>query len=470
MKLFGSLQARLLALVLSTVALSWLASAALTALDARHEIDELLDGHLAQAAALLVAQQIPEPGEGDGEHGHLVDAPQLHRYAPKVAFQVFHEGRLVLRSAQAPAAPLRPLGEAGKGGFATVRLDGEPWRVFAARGAERDVQVFVGERLHARSEILLAVLRSMAAPLALALPLLALLLWWAVRGGLAPLRALSRALSARAPGAAGPIALDGAPAELRPLVDELNGLLARVATLLAAERRFTADAAHELRTPIAGIRTQAQVALEAGAEAERAHALRALLAGCDRAAHLVSQLLQLARLESDGGGALAAAPIDLAALLRQEAAAVAPLALDKGQLLEIDAGPCRAQGDAVLAGALLRNLLDNAVRYSPRGARVAAVLRAEGDGAVLQVDDGGPGLPEDERRRLGERFFRALGSGEAGSGLGWSIVRRIAAVHGWQVEAQASPTLGGLRVTVRWPPPRPAGAPGGHPENPHRQH
>ena len=137
-----SLQGRLLALVLGMVVLVWLATAAMTWIDARHELDELLDSHLAQAAALLVVQQARDLG--DDEHG--VDAPSLHRYAPKVAFQVFHEGRLVLRSANAPAAPMVPIGKRRFGGFATVRIDGAGWRVFAARGAERDVQVHVGEQ------------------------------------------------------------------------------------------------------------------------------------------------------------------------------------------------------------------------------------------------------------------------------------------------------------------------------------
>ena len=171
--------------------------------DARHELDELLDGHLAQAAALLVVQQTMELDEG--EH---VDAPPLHKYAPRVAFQVFHEGRLVMHSAQAGVTPMAGIDS----GFATVRLeDGTQWRVFAARGAQRDVLVYVGEQTASRSAILRAVLRSVLWPLVIALPLLALAGWWAVQRGLAPLHQLSQTLERRRPEALEPVALSDLP-------------------------------------------------------------------------------------------------------------------------------------------------------------------------------------------------------------------------------------------------------------------
>ncbi|MEO8159492.1 MAG: sensor histidine kinase N-terminal domain-containing protein, partial [Betaproteobacteria bacterium] len=252
-----SLQGRLLVLVLAVVVGVWVATAAMTWFDARHELDELLDGHLAQAAAILVVQQTGEME--DNEHG--VDAPTLHRYAPKVAFQVFHEGRLTLRSANAPAVPMVGAARDFKTGFTTVQIEGTAWRIFAARGAERDVQVYVGEQVTSRASILWAVLRSTLWPMVVALPLLALAAWWAVRRGVAPMRRLGRALADRQPHALQPVALDGTTSEMVPMVNALNGLFERIGTLLESERRFTADAAHELRTPIAAIRAQAQVAL-----------------------------------------------------------------------------------------------------------------------------------------------------------------------------------------------------------------
>ena len=449
MTLPRSLQGRLLVLVLGTVTSVWLVIAVPTWFDARHELDELLDGHLAQAAALLVAQQTHE-FEGDEHGGDDLDAPVLHRYAPKVAFQVFHEGRLALRSANAPAAPMVELGRRFETGFATVQIDGVAWRVFAARGAERDVQVFVGEQTGSRASILWAVLRSTLWPMAVALPLLALAAWWAVRRGVAPLRSLGRTLAERQPQALAPVVLSDAPSEMAPMLAALNGLFERIAELMASERRFTADAAHELRTPIAAIRTQAQVALGEADEALRRHALQATLQGCDRAARLVEQLLTLARAEAGATAALAV--LDLSALVRQVVAELAPQALHKQQTIAVDAvQPCQVQGDATLLAVLVRNLVDNAIRYSPPRARVRVSVTRETAHVLLRVEDSGPGMTEPDRQRIGERFFRVLGSGQDGSGLGGSIVRRIAAVHQANVRVLPSADLGGLAVEVEWP-------------------
>lgn len=436
-----SLQGRVLALVMGLVAAVWVATAVTTWLDARHELDELLDGHLAQAAALLVVQQA-----GEIEEHHDVRTPALHRYAPKVAFQVFHEGRLVLESENAPRHPmLDPDGF--REGFRTVTIDGVRWRVFATRGSERDVQVYVCEQVRSRDSILWAVLEGALWPMALALPLLALALWWAVHRGVAPLRRLGSALARRDPRALEPVSIAGAPSEMAPMVDALNGLFARIATLLESERRFTSDAAHELRTPIAGIRAQAQVALAEADDARRRHALEATIAGCDRLARLVDQLLTLARLEAGGGADMDR--VDLAAVAERVAAELAPGAIAKEQSLDfVRQGEAPVRGSETLLAVLVRNLVDNAIRYSPRGARVHIAAGMEGGRARLTVEDGGPGMSDADRARLGERFFRALGTGESGSGLGWSIVKRIAATQGLELAVRRSQSLGGLAVTV----------------------
>ncbi len=442
----ASLQTRLLLWVLGVALLAWLAAAVLTWLDAQHELDELLDGHLAQAAALLVAQQVRELEE-EGHHG--VDAPSLHRYAPRVTFQVWHEGRLVLRSSNAPLAPMAPLDATHRSGLHTLAIGREAWRVFAATGAASDVQVFVGERLGARHAILRAVLRSLAWPTAAAMPLLVLGIWWAVRRGTAPLRTLGHVLAGRAPRALDPVALPAAPTEMQPMLDALNALFGRIDTLLSSERRFTADAAHELRTPIAAIRAQAQVALGAVDSTARTHALDATIEGCDRASRLIEQLLMLSRLES-GTAAPQMSAVDFVAVLRQAVATLAPFALARGQDVSLDA-PAHASvvGHEPLLAVLVRNLVDNAIRYSPREARIRVALEIDAGAVTLRVDDSGPGLAETDLGRLGERFFRALGTESSGSGLGWSIVRRIADVHGARVHAQRS-TLGGLAVCVRF--------------------
>ena len=495
-----SLQARLLASLLGTVVLVWLAATTATWLDLRHELDELLDSHLAQAAALLVVQADTRLGADQ----RRPEAPQLHRYGPKVAFQVWQGDRLALRSANAPDMPMvttaaltnaagrrsdsdhdkqtdkdkdkhdrdarghgddddadgRNATPAGVGlGFHAARFNGADWRVFAARGAAHDVLVFVGEQQASRSDILLAVVRGMLWPLGLALPLLALAVWWAVRRGMAPLRALSRSLATRDPDALAPVQLPDAPAEMQPMLDALNRLFERIGGMVTAERRFTADAAHELRTPIAGIRMQAQVAQGATQDDERRAALAATIAGCDRATRLVEQLLQLARLEAEVTDADAReggrGQCDLAAVAAQQAQNLQRTAQARGQHIDLQrpGQPVPVPMNGPLAAVLLRNLLDNALRYGPDGGRVAVQVApaTAGEGARLVVEDAGPGLSDADRARLGERFFRVLGSGQSGSGLGWSIVRRLARLHGLDVALDRSPTLGGLRVTVRWP-------------------
>jgi len=445
-RLVRSLQARVLLLVMGAAGLLWIAVASLTWLDTRRELDELLDAHLAQSAALLVAQQMPEFDDNE-EHGQGIDAPVLHRYAPRVAFQVFHEGRLALRSVNAPAAPIVPPSAMKTNSFRTVRIAGEPWRVFATRGAQSDIVVLVGERLHARGDILMSILRTTLVPLLLGLPLLAVALWWSVRRGLLPMKALGRTLSQRDADDFAPLAVPRAPSEMEPLLDALNRQFTRIAALVENERRFIADAAHELRTPLAAIRAQAQVAASEEDPQRRRHALAATIEGCDRAARLAEQLLALSRLEAAGPLALGA--LDLAAVVRGVLADAGSAALARSQHLAFDApGPCRVAGDATLLAVMVRNLVDNAVRYAPVGGTIEVSLGREGGRTLLTVDNSGTAPSEDEIARLGERFFRVSGNEATGSGLGLSIVRRIAQLHGASVGFARSPALGGLRVTL----------------------
>ncbi|MGP8473273.1 ATP-binding protein [Burkholderia sp. PR2] len=444
-----SLHGRLLTLVPAVVLGVWLSTLMLTWLDAQREIDRLLDGHLAQAAALLVAQQARGPDDDD----NAIDAPILHPYGPRVAFQVFHDGRLGLHSENAPAKPMvapELTGRDRASGFWTVVIDGNAWRVFVVHGVRSDVQVFVGERIASRESILRAVMRSAFWPMAAALPLLVLAIGWAVRRGTAPLRDFGRVLARRNPQALDPIRPDRTPLEMRSMLDALNRLFERIRTVMDAERRFTADAAHELRTPIAAVKAQAQVAMAEPDDERRRHALRGVLEGCDRAARLVDQLLLLSRL--DAGALTDRAPVDVSALAKRVVAEAAPRSIGKRQRLELDApSPCVVGGNEPLLESMVRNLVDNAIGYSPPQAHISvSVCRREGH-TVLRVEDGGPGIGDDDLHRLGERFFRPQGARPGGSGLGWSIVRRIAAAHDADIEVGRSPALGGLRVVVSWP-------------------
>ena len=436
-----SLQGRLLWLVLSLAVAVWLGAALIAWQDARHELDELLDGHLVQSASLLMLQ-------ANDEDDDISDLTQPPKYADQVAFQVFIGGHLVTRSPNIGETPMTSQME----GFSSLKTpDGQNWRVFSTHSARHDVTVQVAENRSSREAILWALLRSMIGPMVLALPLLGLAVWWSVRQGLAPLRALRSVLAGRPPQAVDPLPVERLPRELQPVVLALNALLERIRQMVESERRFTADAAHELRTPIAAIRTQAQVALGAGADGQgRDHALRQTIAGCDRATGLVGQLLQLARLEQSTG--VDVKPVDLAGVVQQVAHELHSAADQRGQIIHLQLAPCVVVADAALLSVLVRNLLDNALRYSPHGAHVALSTGIDPAGtARLVVRDSGPGMPPDAIAHLGERFFRVLGTDQPGSGLGWSIVRRVLQVVGGRADIHRCAQLGGLAVEVEWP-------------------
>jgi two-component system, OmpR family, sensor histidine kinase QseC len=435
-----SLQRRLLLTLLGSIALVWLATVVFSYFDARHELDELLDAHLAQSVSLLLAQTGHELEEIDTER-----MPQLHKRARSVAIQMWENGdALRLRSASAPAERLSGVDE----GFSDALIAGKRWRVFSGWDARRRYLVQVGERYATRDDIAASLAKNLLLPLLFALPLLGLLVWLNVARALRPLAALGRQVAARDPGNLVTLDADEVPAEVMPLVENLNRLFERVAELIESERRFTADASHELRTPLAALKIQAQVARAAAGVTERTHALDQVIAGCDRATHLLQQLLTLARLDPDEPGTKAES-CDLQDLARAAIAELAPYAWSRKVEIDLAEGAAVAvPGNAGLIAILLRNLIDNAIRYSPAGASVQ--VRAAGDdkAATLTVTDHGPGIPAEEHDKVGQRFYRILGTEASGSGLGLSIVKRIAELHGASVSLDEGERGKGLSVTV----------------------
>ncbi len=435
-----SIRSELLALLLVAIAVTWIATAVVSYFDARHELDELLDAHLAQTASLLMTRVGHEADEIDVEH-----APQLHRYSRRVAFQFWENGTsLRLHSLNAPDGHLSPKLE----GYSDAAAGGTSWRVFSSWDPERRYLVQVGERNYARDEIVAKIAKNLLWPLLVALPALGVLIWLGIDRAMRPLRRLNREVARRAPDNLAPFDTGHAPKEVAPLVGSLNSLFDRVRASIENERRFTADAAHELRTPLAGVRAQAQVAQGASGEAERARALDNVIVGSDRASHLVDQLLTLARLEPENFRAVRE-PCDLAEVTRVAVAEIAPVAIAKS--IEVDLlapAAVTVAGDAPLLAILLRNLLDNAVRYSPPGTTIHARVGEIQGKAFVAVADEGPGVGAEERGSLGQRFHRVLGTQAPGTGLGLSIVKRIAQLHGASVSfAETAPAVG-LTVTV----------------------
>ena len=445
----ASLRARLLGGVLGAVSVVWIGVSVAGYLRSRQEMEDLFDAHLAQSAALLVAQ-VSESGDEDDREElelELEHAPELHRYARNVAFQVWERGhKLRVHSRNAPRTKLSATEE----GFSDASVDGVRWRVFSTWALERRVLVQMAERADAREAVSAQIAGHLLVPLLVALPLLGVGLLFAIGRALAPLRALADAVAARDPLRLEPVAADRVPREVRALVERLNELFARIEASLERERAFTADAAHELRTPLAAIRAQAQVARASGDDAERAHALGQVITGCDRATRLSEQLLTLARVDA-GEWRERLVRCDLAEVAREVLAEFAPAAHARGVAVELHAeGPVAVRGDAALLHVLLRNLVDNALRYGAGGSAVRIEIAHSASHVLLRVVDRGPGIPAVERSRVLDRFYRGLGTGERGAGLGLAIAARIAALHGAVLELGEGPGGRGLAATLRW--------------------
>ncbi len=441
-----SLRSRLLFGILGGVLVLWCATLVAVWIGASHELDELLDGHLAQAATLIAAH-----GGDDEDNETSAGAPRLPDKAKRVLWQVWRRGQLLRRSSAAPATPLG----AAKRGFSNREIAGSRWRVYTTGTLRDGTSVQIAEKLSSRRDILGALTLNLVWPMVAALPLLAIAVLLAVRASLAPLERIGAALSARGPLVLDPLPESEAPDEVRPLVNAVNGLFARIARALAQEKRFTADAAHELRTPIAALRAQAQVALAVAEPRERDAALNAVIEASDRVARLLEQMLTLARLDACEGG-IANGSVDLDKLVRSVIAQAASAAFSRAGDTEMrSTGPAPVGGEPILLEVLVRNLVDNALRYTSPGTPVRVSL-ASSDGATrLDIEDGGPGLDAATMARLGERFFRVSPEGPPGTGLGWSIARRIATLHHLKLDADRSPALGGLRVRLEFPPQSP---------------
>lgn len=446
-----SIHGRVFVAVVLAGLLVFVATAAWTFAVAHREIDAVFDAQLVAGARTAAAQferdfsgrKHDEGDDDDDDEEHDHDRHRPVRYEQDQIVQIFDRaGALLYHSKRAPS---ESLGNA-EPGFS----DQGHWRVYTLD--TEDFSVRVAQDHHAREHIAAEHTGKLIIPLGVALPFFVLVVWIAVRAGLRPLDRAAAAVARREPGDFAPLGIT-APSELQPLVDELDKLLVRLGEAFARERRFTADAAHELRTPLAAIKAHAQVALAATQDEERRHAVSQVSAGADRATRLVEQLLLLARAEAADQPA-ERQPCDLAATASEIVAAHADMAARKGVDLGLAPGAgVTLPANRVLLDAALRNLVDNAVRYTPKGGRVDVTLVSDGAWAELRVDDAGPGIPESQRGRVLERFARGE-TEEPGSGLGLSIVKRIAALHGGELVLEPS-ALGGLRARLRLPLPVP---------------
>jgi two-component system, OmpR family, sensor histidine kinase QseC len=424
-----SLRRRLVWLLTSSVAMIWLLSVLVVYQRAHREADELLDNQLRQVAETLLAIV------AGGEVEHFVEELQEKNqpYPVPIAFEVWH-GKHGRMQRLVTSAGHNGFESGVKTGFSEHPYQGAHWRFYAVQDADAEYQVIVGQAHAARARLAREIGLSLLMPAAFALPLMALVVWWGVGRSLRPVNEVAQQVAALDPQQMAPLD-DGAPLprEIAPLRGALNALIRRVNEAFETERRFTADAAHELRTPLAALKVQAQVARRAHKADSQQHALTQVIAGVDRMTHLVEQLLTLARVDP-ASQAAAPSSCDPADAVAAVCAELLPLAQQRGQHLAVNvAEGCSVAVSAAWLQIAVRNLVDNALRYAGEGARIEVHLARGGAGCTLSVADDGPGVAPDLRSRLSARFVRGATEGE-GCGLGLSIVARIATLSHAQLE------------------------------------
>ncbi|MHB8354010.1 MAG: ATP-binding protein [Burkholderiales bacterium] len=428
------LRQQLLIWLLGGLLVSTLLAGAVLYIQVHEEANELFDYQLKQMATSLPAQlALPMPHLG----GAYPEEDQ------DIIVQVWHRTGQPLYASNRNLILPRYLAT----GFHTVTVRDEQWRVYTI--ARNDHFIQVAQPTSVRQELAAGLALRSLVPFAILIPALAILIWVVVGRGLAPLQRVADALAQRSPHALQALPDDHLPPEIRPLVEALNDLLSRLALALAAQRAFVADAAHELRTPLAALTLQLQLAERADTPAARTAAIAKLRERLDRATHLVAQLLTLARQEPRMA-MHEFAPINLAALAKQVVADLSPLAerrnIDLG--IAADVAEASTPGDADGLRILLSNLVDNAIRYTPLGGRVDVNVQHVNGQPILSVTDSGPGIPIEERERVFNRFYRREGTGVTGSGLGLAIVHNIAERHAATVHLTDNPAGTGLRVSV----------------------
>jgi two-component system sensor histidine kinase TctE len=351
------------------------------------------------------------------------------------------------------AAPGKPVYYDGSYRGGSVRI-AALYSLVAGAPDENPILIQVAETLNKRHILANELLLGMLLPELLLIVLVGALVWYGVARGLRPLAVLQKEISNRSHRDLSPLPEQNAPGEVRSLIRAMNELLARLSEALSAQQRFIADAAHQLRTPLAGLKTQTELALRQKELDEVRHTLQHLNTATGQTTHLVNQLLSLARAEPGANRTQAQQPINLGDLARETTTEWVPRAIERNIDLGFDAsaGAATIEGDTLLIKEMLGNLLDNAIRYTQRGGQVTVRVAAARNQVVLSIEDNGPGIPPAERERVFERFHRVLGSSAEGCGLGLAIVREIA--QSYNADVRLGPGAGGsgTLVTVAFSP------------------
>lgn len=435
-----SLRARLLFFLLAAIAVGALVQGAIAYRSTLQQADDIFDSLLQRTALSL--------GTGDGllrmgpSHAKGSATPM----ADDLIIQIWTpDGVRVFNSRSR-----RPLPDQIILGFADAEVEGSTYRVYSLATPFQVIQV--AQDMQVRKRMAGALAWRTVAPIAAAAPLLMLIVWCVVSWSLRPVKRARAQVADRRPEDLSPINVPDLPDEIRPLMQELNLLLERMRGAFAQQKQFVGDAAHELRSPLAALNLQLQSLRRASDDDSRRVAEQRLAAGIERATRLVEQLLSMARHENNAEQPPAEA-VDLADVVRLALSETLPAANAKDIGIELQGAPqamVRGRRDDLVL--LARNLLDNAIKYTPAGGRIEIRLDTPPEGARLLIDDNGPGIPPAERARVFDRFYRLKGNAQPGSGLGLAIARAIAQRHGAAITLEDVPGGTGLRAQVAFPP------------------
>jgi two-component system, OmpR family, sensor kinase len=431
-----SIRKNLLLWLLTGLLVAGLFAGIATFMKTQEEVGEMFDYQLQQIAlsmkysARTMASELKGMGEDSNEDNDFM-------------VQVWDaKGALLYSSLPSVKLPM-----ASKPGFADVDVQDGHWRIYSLVSRNRIIQA--AQPAGSRAEVSVAMALRMLLPLVVLIPALALLAWVAVKRSLLPLTNVTSEVERRDANTMTQLAADSVPNEIRPLLLALNSLLQRLDSSIASQRRFVADAAHELRTPLTALSLQADLVEQAENPAERTAAIDDLRKGIVRASHLVSQLLTLARQEPDVQRQFTS--LDLGSLVTQTASDVFPIANSKHINLQVQADQqVMIMGDEDGLRTVIGNLIDNAIRYIPEGGEIEVSVNTDDNHATLKINDTGPGIPEDDRERIFERFYRIPGNDVTGSGLGLSIVKQILRRHGASIAVKAGNNRKGSQFIIRF--------------------
>lgn len=427
-----------------------------------HEVEELFDAQLSRSSKLMMGLVLAEVKLGhikefsdrvkesriNVENKLQVEKEiynQVHFYELKLAYQVWDSyGNMLLRSASAPLQPMSNLLQ----GYDNQVINQQNWRTFTTWDVNKNYQVITAEREDVRQELVNKITMQMTWPFILLLPIMGGLVWYFVSRGLLPIEQIASDIASRENEQLHDLQFEHVPTEIQPLIDELNHLFKSLRLSFDKERRFTSDAAHELRTPLAALKVHLQLLQTSGDDTDKAESIRLISQGVERASHLVDQLLGLARLDEQAIRATQEIQtINLHELCVNQVADVYTLANNKQQVISIVGDEnINIQGYVYPLESMLRNLLSNAVTYTPQGGEIMLELRGQAGDIDLWLHDSGPGIPVEQRSAVMQRFKKVDGTTHSGSGIGLSIVRRVTELHNMQIELLHSSRLGGLCV------------------------